>query len=140
MVMVSALLNSLTLPVHALSPSGRMGGMVAKISEETTGVKSTGFELPSLVGQLLYAFISALGVVMTVYILYGGYLWMTARGDEKQVEKAQDMIKNAIIGMVVVALSFFISSYVLQRLGDVMGNGGGAPPAEAPAEAPSSPI
>ena len=48
--------------------------------------------------------------------VYSGFLWMTAGGDEKQVKTAKDMIRDAVIGLVVIIAGFAISNFVLQQL------------------------
>jgi peptidoglycan biosynthesis protein MviN/MurJ (putative lipid II flippase) len=50
-------------------------------------------------------------------IFYAGFLWMTARGNDEQVDKAKRIIKNAIIGTVVVLLSYALSQGILYLLG-----------------------
>ena len=34
-------------------------------------------------------------------MLYAGYHWMTARGEEEKVEKAKDTIQRAIVGIII---------------------------------------
>jgi hypothetical protein len=69
-----------------------------------------------LIGSILNVFLGFLGIILLFYLLYGGYLWMTAAGDEGQVKKAKDVIKNAIIGLVVIIAAFAISTFVLGAL------------------------
>lgn len=70
------------------------------------------------------------GVLLLCYLLYAGFLWMTAP-DSKQVTQAQEMIKNAVAGLLLVVLSFAISSFVLEQLTTVVT---GVRPAPAAAE------
>jgi len=44
-------------------------------------------------------------------MIYAGYLWMLARGNEQEVEKAKNIIIYAVIGLVVV-----LSAYAITRL------------------------
>ena len=60
--------------------------------------------------------LSMLGVIFLVLMIYGGFIWMTARGNEQDVEKSKDIIKNAIIGLVIVVGAYAISSFVVTRL------------------------
>jgi hypothetical protein len=57
-----------------------------------------------------------LGIVLLFYFLYGGFKWMTAGGNEEGVEEAKTMIKNAVIGLVIVMASYALSSFVLSNL------------------------
>ncbi len=70
------------------------------------------------------------GVLLLCYLLYAGFLWMTAP-DSKQVGQAQDMIKNAVAGLLLVVVSFAISSFVLEQLETVITGERPAPAAGA---------
>ncbi len=58
-----------------------------------------------------------LGIIFLVMILYGGFLWMTARGGEEQVVKAKDLIKHATIGLMIVIFSRIIAEFIIFQLG-----------------------
>lgn len=66
----------------------------------------------TLVGYLL-AFI---GVIFFALMVYGGFLWMMARGNEEQVKKAKELIQSAIIGLAIVALAYSVTRFVLTRV------------------------
>lgn len=48
------------------------------------------------------------GAVAVLYLIVGGFLYITAGGDEGRIEKAKNTIKNAIIGIVVILLALVI--------------------------------
>jgi hypothetical protein len=76
----------------------------------------TSRELPDIIGQLINIVLGFMGILLLAYLLYAGFLWMTAGGDSKQVDKAKDMIRNAIIGLIIIVASFAISNFVLTQL------------------------
>lgn len=71
----------------------------------------TGIEISEFIGTVVSAFLSLLGVIFIVLILYAGYNWMTAQGDDEKVVKAKDTITRAITGLIIV-----IGSYAIWRL------------------------
>lgn len=73
--------------------------------------------LPEMIGRAIYVGLSLLGLVFLVYILIAGFKWMTAQGTEKQVTEAKDTIKNSIIGLVIILLSFALTTFVMTELG-----------------------
>jgi TRAP-type C4-dicarboxylate transport system permease small subunit len=73
-----------------------------------------------LVARLIFVALGMVGVVFVSLIIYGGYLWMTARGNEEQVNKAQRIITESVIGVVVVFLAYFITAFVVQRVGETV--------------------
>ena len=81
-----------------------------------SGYDTTVFELEPLIGSIITAVISFLGVIFMGLLIYGGYLWMTDRGNEEQVKRAKNLISAAIIGLVIILLAYAISEYVLIRL------------------------
>lgn len=72
--------------------------------------------LTQIVGQIINVVLGFLGIVLLGYLLFAGFKWMTAGGDEKQVGEAKGMIKNAIIGLIVIVAAFAISTFVLGSL------------------------
>lgn len=54
-----------------------------------------------------------LGVIMVCLMLYAGFLWMTAGGNDSQIEHAQSLIKNAVIGLLVILMSYSITVFAI---------------------------
>lgn len=75
---------------------------------------STRFE--DIVALIIRVVLSLLGIIFLVLLILGGYQWMTAGGDEKQVEGAQARIKTAVIGLVIVLSAYAITAFVFTRL------------------------
>ena len=59
--------------------------------------------------------LSFLGLVAVVMIIWGGFMWMTSAGNEERVRKAKDILKAAIIGMIVVLISWAMVSFVFTQ-------------------------
>lgn len=67
----------------------------------------------SLVGKLIqFIFVIAI-VAALLYLIYGGFRWITSGGDKNAVSGARDHIIAAIIGLVVIFLSYFIINLLL---------------------------
>ena len=66
-----------------------------------------------LVGNIIKAFLSLLGVFFIGLTIYGGFLWMNARGDAEQVKKAQDIIRDALIGFIIIIAAYAITYFIL---------------------------
>ncbi|MBI4427356.1 MAG: hypothetical protein HY569_02665 [Candidatus Magasanikbacteria bacterium] len=76
------------------------------------------------VGFLIQAVLSMLGVVFLILMVYAGYLWMTARGEDEQINKAHEIIIAAVIGMVIVVAAYSITTFVVPKiLNKTTGNG-----------------
>ena len=73
-------------------------------------------ELPNIIGSMISVVLGFLGIFLLVLILYAGWLWMSAGGESKQVDKAKDYIKNAVIGLVIILLAYAITSFVIDKI------------------------
>lgn len=93
----------------AAKPSGYLGG-------ETNPVM--------IIGNVLNALLGFMGIVLVLYFLYGGFLYMTAAGDTKKVESAKDTIKNAVIGTIIIVTAFVLTTFVLDELANAFGAAG----------------
>ena len=56
------------------------------------------------------------GTVTVLFLILGGFWYLTAAGNEEQVEKGKKTLINAVIGLVVITLSFAIVKIVTSTL------------------------
>ncbi len=49
-----------------------------------------------------------------ILVIYAGILWMTARGNEQQVERAKTLLVQSIIGLVIVFSAYAITRFIGQ--------------------------
>lgn len=98
--------------VAAVDPAGKLKSVAGK-AEYKTGDDA---QLESLVGAAVKGFLSILGVLFLVLIVYGGYTWMNAQGAEEEIEKAKKIITQAVIGLIIVMASYAITAFVLDQL------------------------
>lgn len=69
-----------------------------------------------VVGNVISIFLGILGMVFLVLIIIAGLKWMTAEGNENQVGEAKTQIGNAVIGLVIIILSYSITQFVMANL------------------------
>lgn len=67
--------------------------------------------MPQFIGQIINIFLSILGIIFIILMLYGGYVWMMAQGGDEEIRKAKDTLRRAIIGLLIV-----VGSYGLWKL------------------------
>jgi len=86
-------------------------------------VKGAGFQnvkgsndLYGLIATSVKIFLSLLAVLFFAMMMYGGFRWLTSRGKEELIEKAKEAIIAAVIGMIVVIMSYAIANFVLSNL------------------------
>jgi len=70
--------------------------------------------LPLLIGKIIKAGLTLLGMVFLVLIVYAGFVWLLAGGREEEVQRAQKIIETSIIGLIVVVSAYAISTFVFR--------------------------
>jgi hypothetical protein len=78
------------------------------------GQTNTDQALGSLVGTLIQAVFVIAIIVALAYLVYGAIRWIMSQGDKSKVADARNHIVAAIIGMVIVFMSYFIINVILQ--------------------------
>lgn len=81
------------------------------------GATGLGNQDPIVVtGYIINWVLSVLGLISLILIIYAGFRWMAARGNEDEVTKAKDILKAAVIGLVIILGSYGLASYVFTKL------------------------
>jgi hypothetical protein len=78
------------------------------------GYKTT--DVPTVAGTIVKAALGLLGIIFIVLMIVAGFKWMSAGGDEKEVETAQAYIKRAIIGLAITLSSWAIWNLISNQL------------------------
>lgn len=104
--------------------------VVGKDSAWATFLKGFNISDPSRVRHpadiivgILNIILGFLGLFMVCLLMYAGFLYMTAGGDEKQTTAAKGYIKNSIIGIAIVLASFAVTWFVTNTLSGVIWGG-----------------
>ena len=80
------------------------------------GVEDVG-DVQTVAGRVINTALTMVGIIFLLLMVYGGYLWMTARGEEEQIKKAQKVITSSVIGLIVVLSAYAITVFVTKKLG-----------------------
>ncbi|HKM40512.1 MAG TPA: pilin [Patescibacteria group bacterium] len=96
---------------YGLSTSANYDSNKRAFNVQGVGNDPGGF-MATRIGKIIGAVLSFVGVIFMVLIVYGGLTWMTASGNEKQVEKAKNLIVQAVIGLVVVLAAYAITKFI----------------------------
>ena len=90
--------------------------------EETAEVANIKGEenLPVVIGKMVGIALGLLGLILVIYLIIGGVMWMTSGGNEDMVKRAQSLIRNAIIGLVVVVLAYTLAHFITERFAEAV--------------------
>ena len=56
------------------------------------------------------------GLIAVGFLIYGGFQYVTSRGEEEQAESGKKTIQNSIIGLVIIILSYVIVTVIANAL------------------------
>lgn len=69
-----------------------------------------------LARDILHLIWGILGSLALIMFVWGGFLWLTARGEEQQIKQGWDTLINAVIGLVIVLGSWVIINTIILSL------------------------
>jgi len=81
----------------------------------------------SIIADVIRRILSLTGALFMVLIVYGGYIYVTAHGEDEQVQKGTKIVTAAIIGIVVVLIAYSITMFIGSRVGPMVTEGGIVP-------------
>ena len=70
--------------------------------------------------SLIKLLMTFLGIIAVVIILYGGFVWLTAAGNEEKVGKAKKVLAAGIIGLIIILAAFLIIDFVVSNVSNAM--------------------
>ncbi len=112
------------------APGVWAGALLDRLKNVGTGSEGAGFQeidgdgdvyFAERLGGFIKILLSFLGIIFLILIIYGGFLWMTAAGNNDKVEKAKNIIVNSVVGLVIVMLAYAITWFVVYYLGESTG-------------------
>ena len=106
------ILTLLATPVFAekVDIGGMAKGAATKAGYDANVTATTFAET---IGLVVKAALSMVGAIFLLLMVYAGYLWMTARGEEEMVKKSQKIIISSIIGLIIVVASYTLTNFVV---------------------------
>lgn len=88
-----------------------------------------------IAGGIVRSALTLIGLIFFILTVYGGFLYLTAGGNEETVKKARSVISRAAIGMLIVLFAGAITQFITTQITQSPTN----PDAEACSRGPSYP-
>ena len=101
---------ALLAPVLACLPS------VAYAVELVNPLGDDARDVRVLLGRVISAALSIVGTLALLMFVYGGVVWMTSRGEPKQVTKGKETLTWAVLGLVIVFSSYTLVTALLSGI------------------------
>jgi hypothetical protein len=92
-----------------------------------------GGDIRVVIMKIIRALLGLLGIVALGINVYAGFIIMTSQGQEEKITTGKTMLRNGVIGLAIILMSFAIVQFVITALGSATGLsgflGGGRGPA-----------
>ena len=103
---------------QAVVPIGsQIGSSIQKSGTAVFGGQPSDFAL--VIIQLLNFLLSFMGIIFLLLLIYAGYVWMLARGNEEEVAKAKKIATEAVFGIIIILTARITTEFILRSLGEV---------------------
>lgn len=91
---------------------GKDGESIEDVVTKETNLGKSNLEDSAI--MVIDIFLGILSLIAVILIIYGGFVWMTSAGNQDKVQSAQDILKAATIGLVVIMASWAITLYIIR--------------------------
>ncbi len=117
-ILSACLILILAIPVFAFAQSPIQQGI------NTSGIRTMfGFgplqnaqTLDMLIAEVVRLVLRFVGLIAILFIIIGGYRYITSQGNEEVAETGKNTLINAIIGLVIIALAYVIVTVVVNTI------------------------
>ncbi len=118
-IFLGILLLCTLLPAYSTAQAAPTSGFMVDLQKQTNAVAGAkGANLGKaqdprvIVARIINIFLGTLGILLVVYIIYGGALIFMSAGSEDKISEGKTVIKRAVLGMVLVMGAYSITIFV----------------------------
>ncbi len=65
-----------------------------------------------IASQIINRLLQVLGLIALAIMVYGGYIWMMARGNEEEVGKARNLVIGTVSAIGIILSSYLIMNFI----------------------------
>ena len=103
---------ALMAPLVAL---GQVGSQQDDTIASSFGLGSNTDIRTSIINIVQYI-LGFLGLIAVLIVLYGGFQWMTAAGNEERVTSARATLTAGLIGLVIILAAYALAQFVIDQV------------------------
>ncbi len=94
---------------------------------ETLGEIETTFETvgttdepEKLIVEVIKIFLSFVGIIAVAILIWVGFRWMNAGGNDEELRKSKQVIIRALIGLAIIIASYAITEFAIYMIEDAL--------------------
>jgi len=110
------ILLALSLVTGVGFAQGAQGGLIDVLDRpDTLSDATTRYDgsFRSALTMIINYFLYFLGLIATIMVIYGGFLYITSGGDDAGAEKGKKILLYAAIGIIVILISYALVNTIL---------------------------
>lgn len=116
-LMSFAILALLVLPLFAVNAQTNDIYGIQSTNEALNGSLGKSDTDPrDIAARIIQLALGFLGLIAVVIVLFGGFKWMTAAGNEDKVEEAKKVLGAGVVGLLIVLAAWGLSSWVISTI------------------------
>jgi len=112
-----AIISLLVLPIFAMPVSAQQADsnnlFGVGIVNNGLGNSLAQGDPRTIVAKIINFALGFLGVIAVGLILYGGFKWMTAAGNEEKVSEAKKLLGAGVIGLIIILAAWAIATFII---------------------------
>jgi hypothetical protein len=113
--------NSVFAVADLSSQEGFGGGGGADAVAQVFDGGSNPRDIRVTLAKIIRSLLGLLGIIFVILVIYAGFLWMTAGGNESKIEESKKYLSRSLIGLVIILASYSITGLILCRIVDATG-------------------
>ena len=80
------------------------------------GTDSEDSDIRVILGRVIRGFLSIVGSIALLMIIYGGVLWLTSAGNSVRIKKGKEILIWAVLGLGIIFSAYAITNALIQAL------------------------
>jgi len=113
---------TLVIGLLSVSPALAVDSVGTKIGEglnkagEKTGNSGSTMTFAGYAMAVVNFLLNFIGIIFFILLIYSGYLWMMARGNEAEVEKSKKITREAITGLIIIIIARLFTEFLITQV------------------------
>lgn len=79
-------------------------------------------DLETVIQNIIKAVLGLTALVAVGFVIYGGFLYISAAGETSQIDQGKKAIYGAVVGLIVIGLAYALVEFIVNALGGGGGN------------------
>ncbi len=123
-IVTASLLFFTTITLAVYAQSNNIGDYGLKDTATAAGLPTGSVGPIDIAATVINLLLGVIGVVAVLIIIYGGFTWMTAAGNEEKITKARKLLAGAVIGLFIILASYALASFAVNQIKQATISGG----------------